>query len=1025
MPMAYFNARGRRPVHARVSPLLYLAIACSSSVRAQELPERPPTGQPEQGTIVVTGSRIPRPDLAAISPTTVIDGKEVRLQGAITTEGLLNSLPQVTPGQGAFLSNDATGTATVDLRGLGPGRTLVLINGRRLLPGDPFYPVPDINAVPTALIKRVEVVTGGASSVYGSDAVAGVVNFILDTELDGLRVEGQASLFQHDNRDGSDLRQALVRRQFPFPVGNTVDGGAQDINAGYGLSFADGRGHATIYAGYRKLSAVTEDSRDYSACGATGRIESDILDCGGSAVSVPGTFFTNFSGPLQIGSGREFVEGVTPFNFAPFNYFQRPDRRHTAGGFADFEISRGLEPFLEFMFMDDRTIAQVAPSGSFGGEVVSINCDNPLLSQQQRSMICFAGNFVGETPFFDDAGNLLAIAGAPEPFVDPVTGGTYFKGTLFPLRRNVEGGPRISDLRHKNLRFLAGVRGELGRGTSYEMSALFGKVKFKGAGFNDFSISRTQRALDVVADPATGNPACRSALSGEDPACVPWDIFAPSSVTPDAASYPEISTRQHGTVKQWVATAFANFNLETWGIRSPWANEAPSMNVGAEYRKDELDYQPDSTFASGDIAGGNPGVFPVSGMTNVKELFAEARVPLVGDRQIPSVVAEAGYRQSWQSNSKNRFSMNSYKLGLEFAPHRTVRFRATLQRAVRAPNVQVLFSPIFRHGFHNDPCAGVVPEATIEQCERTGVTATQYGRIASSPNPDVIPYNAISGGNPALDPEKATTKSVGVVLRPSFIPGLNATVDWFDISLRGAIELIGPSIIMDTCLETGDSLHCSRIHRDANGSLWQTPDGFIDNRAANIGSIKMSGVDVSLSYGRSVGSRGSFDFELLGTWVDRATFAGGGLAPTVTCAGAYGFFCGVPNPKWKHKARATWTFKEPFSLSLQWRHVGGARLDRSIPANPNIVGPWRPADERLGAQNYFDLTAFARVTNRYEFRLGVRNLFDREPPIVTGLGNGLEGMCTSPVCNGNTFPQLYDPLGRYLFAGVTFELKPF
>ena len=242
MPTGYFSAGRRRRVHARVSPLLYFAIACSSSVRAQE-PEQPAAGQSEQGTIVVTGSRIPRPDLAAISPTTVVDGKDVGLQGAITTEGLLNSLPQVTPGQGAFLSNDATGTATVDLRGLGPGRTLVLINGRRLLPGDPFFPVPDINAVPTALIKRVEVLTGGASSVYGSDAVAGVVNFILDTELDGLRVEGQASVFQHNNRDGSDLRQALVRRQFPFPVGNTVDGGAQDINAGYGLSFADGRGH--------------------------------------------------------------------------------------------------------------------------------------------------------------------------------------------------------------------------------------------------------------------------------------------------------------------------------------------------------------------------------------------------------------------------------------------------------------------------------------------------------------------------------------------------------------------------------------------------------------------------------------------------------------------------------------------------------------------------------------------------------------------------------------------------------------
>lgn len=1024
MPTGHFKARGRRRLHFRGNRLLCLAIACSAPARAHETAQQPSSGQPEQGTIIITGSRIPRPDLAATSPTTLIDGKEVGLQGAMMTEGLLNSLPQVRPGQGSFLSNDATGTATVDLRALGPGRTLVLINGRRFLPGDPSFSAPDINAVPTALIKRIEVLTGGASSVYGSDAVAGVVNFILDTELDGLRVEGQASVFQHDNRDGSDLRQALVRRQFPFPDGNIVDGGAQDINAGYGMRFADGRGHATIYAGYRKLSAVTEDSRDYSACAATGRLESNILDCGGSATSVPATFFTKLSGPLQIGSGREFVEGVTPYNYAPFNYFQRPGRRYTAGGFANLEISRGLEPFLEFMFMDDRTTAQIAPSGSFD-DVDSINCDNALLSAQQRSLICFPGNFVGETPFLDEAGNLLAIEGTPEPFVDAVTGGTYFKGTLFSLRRNVEGGPRISDLRHENLRFLAGIRGELFRGASYEMSALFGKVKFKGAGLNDFSISRTQRALDVVADPATGNPVCRSALTGEDPACVPWDIFAPSSVTPEAASYPEISTRQRGTVKQRVATAFANFSLETWGIRSPWASEGPSMNVGAEYRKDELDYRPDAAFASGDIAGGNPGVIPVSGSTTVKELFAEARVPLVQNHWISSLVAEAGYRQSWQSNSENSFSTNSYKLGLEFAPIRDIRFRATLQRAVRAPNVQDLFAPTFRHGFNRDPCAGVDPDPTLEQCARTGVTAAQYGRIAESPNPDVIPYNAISGGNPALDPEKATTKAIGVVLRPRLIPGLNVTVDWFDIRLNGAIALIGPSTIMNTCLETGDPLHCSRINRDSNGSLWQTPEGFVDNRNANIGSIKLRGVDVGLSYGRSFGRIGSLDFELLGTWVDRATYAGGGLAPTVTCAGAYGFSCDVPNPKWKHKARATWAFNELFSLSLQWRHIGDVRLDRSIPGNPNEFGPWRPGDERIGSQSYFDLTALARISKSYEFRLGVRNLFDREPPILTGRNGELEGVCFSPACNGNTFAQVYEPLGRYFFAGVTIDLNRF
>ena len=1006
--------------------LCVLIAAAMGSARAQDSApadleldvDRATAPASSDNDIIVTGSRIPRSNLTAISPVTVVDGKDVGLQGAVMTEDLLNALPQVVPDQGRFLSNDATGTATVDLRGAGPGRTLVLINGRRLLPGDPFYPAPDINAVPSALIKRVEVLTGGASSVYGSDAITGVVNFILETQLEGLRVEGQASVFQHDNRNGSDLRQASIRAQVPFPHGNTADGGTQDINAGYGFSFADDRGHVTAYAGYRKLSALTLAERDYSACATIGHLDSDILDCGGSEVSEPGTFFTTLSGPFRIGSGREFVEGITRYNYAPLNYYQRPDRRYTAGAFADFELSRAVEPFIEFMFMDDRTTAQVAPSGSFY-DIESINCDNPLLANQQRNLICFTGNFVGETPIFDDEGNLIGIDGEPEPFVDPVTGSTYFRGNLFVARRNVEGGPRISDLHHQNLRILAGLRGELSRSLTYEASVLFGKVKYEGAGSNDFSIARIRRAVDVITDPATGMPACRSALTGEDPACVPWDIFAPSSVTPEAAAYPEINSRSRGSVKQHVATAFVNFSLENWGIRSPWADEAPSMNVGFEYRKDELNFQPDAVLASADIAGGNLGVLPVSGSTKTKELFVEARISLIENRATNVLTVEAGYRQSWQSNSENKFRFNTYKLGLEFAPVPDFRLRASLQSAVRAPNVQELFTPTFQSDFRTDPCAGVSPDATLAQCENTGVNSGQYGRIVESPNVDINLYNAIGGGNPALDPEKATTKAVGLVLRPRFIPGLDATIDWFDISLKGTIGVVHPIIIMNVCIESGNPLLCGRIHRDANGSLWQTPEGFVDIRNINFGSIKMRGVDVGVSYRRGFGRAGSFDLELLGSQLYRSRYGGGGPVPPFNCAGAYGLTCGTPRPEWRHKARATWKFSAPFSLSLQWRHVGSVRLDRSIPGNLNLNGPWLAGDERIGAQNYFDLTALARVSDRYEFRIGVTNLFDREPPIVSGPGNDLEGACAPPVCNGNTFPEVYDPLGRFLFAGFT------
>lgn len=955
--------------------------------------------------IVVTGSRLPRPNLTANSPVTVVNGREAELQGAVLTEQLLNSLPQVSPDQGAFISNGATGTATVDLRGLGAGRTLVLINGRRLLPGDPTYPAPDINAVPTALIKRVEVLTGGASSVYGSDALAGVVNFVLDTKLNGLRIEGQSSVYQHDNRDGANLRQALVRAGIPFPVGNTADGGVQDINAAYGASFADGRAHVTAFAGYRKLSAVTEAERDYSACAAQGRLDSNIFDCGGSYASAPGSFYTILDGPFQVGSGREFVPGVTLFNFAPFNYYQRRGRRYVAGAFADFELSRAVRPFVELMYMNDRSVAQVAPSALFG-ELESINCDNPLLSAQQLSIICIDGNFVGQ----ERGGNATQ-------FVDPVTGAPYFRGFLFTERRNVEGGPRIQELRHKSLRLVGGIQGDLSRNASYEVSALFGRVRFEGAGSNDLSISRLGRALEVIVDPATGRPACRSA--GDDPACVPWDIFAPGAVTSEALAYISIPTSQEGKVEQAVVTAFSTLNLAEWGVRSPWADEALLLNLGAEYRSDKLNYRPDATLASGDVAGADLAA-PVSGSTEAKELFGEIRIPLVSNRVIDSLAVEGGYRRSWQSNSENRFRVSSSKRAMEFAPIPDIRFRASLQRAVRAPNVQELFSPVFPGGFGIDLCAGAVPIATAEQCAFSGVTAQQYGNIV--PRPAGIPYNAIGGGNPALKPERAKTRSIGVVLRPRFVHGLSATIDWFNIEIEGGISQNGPGVITNTCLETGDPFFCDRVHRDPNGSLWGSNGGYVDNRNVNVARLTARGIDVGVNYARSIGHAGSIDLDFLGSRLASQKTDPGGPASPQECAGAYGFACGVPKPNWRHKARTTWSPTDQLSISVHWRYYGSVRLDRSIPGNLNLVGPWRPGDERIGSQSYFDATFVTRVSKNYELRLGVTNLLDREPPIISVSGDNPAGACPEAVCNGSTFPQVYDPLGRYLFAGITVNL---
>src|SRR5436190_1588858 len=1005
----------------------------------------------EEPAITITGSRIRQPNLTSVSPVTAVNSEEVRATGTVRAEDLVNSLPQVFAGQSSTVSNGASGTATLDLRNLGPARTLVLINGRRLVPGDPSVPFADINFIPAMMIQRVDVLTGGASSVYGSDAVSRGVHFVMDTDFTGVRVDSQYSFFQHENSARTSVLAALdaPNRRFGYPTGNVADGGTWDANLAIGAAFDDGRGHVLAYAGYRHTDQITQGRRDYSSCALTSRTAGQIaagvgtggaagttdFTCGGSGTSANGTFFTN-TGTFQVGPNRTFIPGSTPYNFAPTNFYQRPDERYVLGAFASYEISEALKPYMEVMFMDDRTVAQIAPSGNFGN-TLNINCDNPLMSAQERAIVCAPGNLLAADGLSVNANR---GPGAPVPppavFIDPTTGTPYNRAVLQPLRRNVEGGGRRDDLQHTSYRIVAGMRGDLDDVWSYDMYYQFGQTNFAETYSNDFSVRRLGLALDVIDDPRVAGvqPICRAVLDGSDPSCVPWDIFALNAVNPAALTYLQTPGLQRGVNQETVANASITGNLGGWGIQLPWAQSGVGVAFGLEYRKESLELLVDqafSTLPSSDLAGQGAPTLPVNGSFDVKEAFAEVRIPIVEEGFLYNFSLEAGYRYSDYGLGARSVSTDAYKIGLDLAPIRDIRFRAAYNRAVRAPNIQELFAPqrVVLDG-STDPCAGigvvggvVAGGANLAACQAMGVTAAQFGAI--QPN-QASQYNGLIGGNPNLDPEVADTWTVGFVFQPTFLPRFALSVDWFDIQVDSFIQGVGADTILATCAATLDPTFCGLVHRDQFGSLWRTSNGYVSGLSINIGEKKTRGSDIQASYSMEISEGwGGLGFNFVGTWLDRL-ITDNGVSTPYDCTGYFGTQCGTPSPEWRHQFRVTWNLPDGIGLSARWRYFSGVDLDLLSPndslnfaggATPTTaqLNGLRPADARIPSQSYIDLTLTARIGDHYNFRLGVNNLFDRDPPLVGS------NACPAGICNGNAYTQVYDALGRYIFAGVSLD----
>ncbi|MFS0772423.1 TonB-dependent receptor domain-containing protein [Sphingomonas sp. 1P08PE] len=952
-----------------------LAMGMAQPVVAQTSPDPEPIT--EDAAIVVTGSRIQQPGVTSNSPITAVDAAEIRLQGATNVESVLNRLPQVTPDANDNVSNGSDGTARINLRNLGSNRNLVLVNGLRLLP----VQANDVNFIPSALIRRIDVVSGGASAVYGSDAISGVVNFILRDDLDGVSADVQYGFANH--RNDNDARRALIRRTgFQTALPSPVDGQRFDANFAVGKNIGDGKGNITAYFGYRRVQPINQANRDVSACALDPNATRTDFVCGGS----PNNEFGNFqplTGPnanTSYNNTRDGQKTWVPYdssflyNYAPLNFFQRDDERYTFGSFAKYEIAPLAEVYGSAMFMRDHTFSQVAPSALFLGQTYTVNCDNPLLGAQQGALLC---------------GNALGTAANQDLFIGyrPVAGGAL---------------PRRNDITLKDTRVTGGIRGQIAEGIRYDASVLYAQVLRNETYQNDIDPVRANRALQVVN--VNGTPTCRSVVNGTDPACVPIDVFRYNGISDAGFDYIYVPTRVSGKDKMTTLTGTISGDLTSYGIKLPWAEQGIGLVFGVEHRRESLEFRADAVAQA-------KGTRESEGRFNVTEGFTEIRVPIVQERPFfHELTLTGGYRFSKYSTQDD--GVSTYKGEISWAPVRDLRLRGSYNRAIRAPNVAELFGPtIVGNVASQDPCSGARPSATLEQCARTGVTAAQYGRIIACPT-DVC--SGQFGGNVALKPETADTYTAGAVIEPHFIPRLTLSVDYFNIKVKDYIAAIDPFQTINQCFSAGDPFFCGLFKRDGRtGTIFGT-DGYIVATTQNTGSLRTSGIDLGLNYSVRTGI-GRFSTSATGTWLDELVNQPLPGLGSYDCKGLYGPVCGQPQPGWRHQARLTWTDPSDFaSLSLNWRYIGSTSLTRNTD-DPSLERPDGEVayvnNARIKAYNYFDLAGTAQLSKDVVLRAGVNNLFDRDPPAIA---QGLLAVFG----NGNTYPGVYDVVGRYLFIGV-------
>ena len=935
-------------------------------------------------TVVVTGSRIRRQDYEASSPVVTIGADSFTNAGTQQIESVLNELPQLVPSVTTTSNNPSNGgQANIDLRGLGTQRTLVLLDGARLVPSNASGAV-DLNTIPAGLIESVEILTGGSSSVYGSDAIAGVVNIRTKRNFEGVSLRVKTGLTAE-----SDGRTT---------VGELMVGG----------NFADDRGNAVFAVTYDKRDQLLAGEREFSQVqlgpdlrpqGSTstpeGRIAfaatnlpsqaayDTLFGAGVATVSAVG-FNANGSlfsyAPVRNFTGDTSDPGYNPanysYNFAPVNYLQLPLERKQLAGFLRYNVADEVELYGRLMYTTYDVPQQLAATPVASGIGVTVPATNPLIPAQLRTLL-----------------NSRTTPGA----------------TFTLERRYTEAGPRIQLNTWETSQAQIGLRGEFqlaSKPWNWDVATSWGRVTGLQIQDGNLSRSRLQSALN---DP--------TALASRG--CASFNPFGFNSLTPACAS--AIAIR---TTNSLEFTAASALGYVTGAIMDLPAGEL-ATSVGIEYRRNTGIFRPDEFLRSGDVVGFNANQ-PINGEINVKEYFTEFAVPLLRDKTAVKLLAlDLGYRYSSYNLAGG---IDTYKAGLEWKPVDTVKVRGSFNRATRAPSILDLYQPV-QEGFptFSDPCWN-------GSAQRSGANATQVNALCAAQGaPANFPVGnaqvrALTGGNVNLEPESADTYTFGVTWQPILdTHQVRASVDYFRYRITDTIGTVGASSIISRCFNdlnanpsySNTNLWCSLFTREASGRA-------TDVRATNnnLGKRNVDGVDFQLdwiaplsAFGLSE-SAGKISVNLLATKLLKWEFQEDPASPLVPVEGTITTLFGETYPELKAKLGITYSVLD-WRASWEMRYVDGMQVVNTnglrTPTNTGVA-PTSPTFSRLPTTpSYMNhrLTVGWEPKDWVNMTLGIDNLFDKDPVIFAT--NSRAGV------QANTDPSTYDVLGRRFFLDVQFK----